>query len=252
MKRFIQATLGILLTTLMCVSSALAQGSAADIIKTMEDRMRGESSYSEMKMTTVRPRYTREVTMKTWAKGENLSLILITGPARDKGTAYLKRGKEIWNYVPNIDRMIKMPPSMMSQSWMGSDFSNDDLVRESSTIDDYNHRIVRSETYKGYNCWVLELVPKPESSIVYGKVLMWVAKDLYVQLKVENYDEDGILVSTVLFDAIKDLGGRKIPSKMEVIPADKKNQKTVLEYLDARFNFDIKDSFFSQQNLKNL
>ncbi len=252
MKRFIQTTSGILLATLMCVSSALSQGSAADIIKTMEDRMRGESSYSEMKMTTVRPRYTREVTMKTWAKGENLSLILITGPARDKGTAYLKRGKEIWNYVPNIDRMIKMPPSMMSQSWMGSDFSNDDLVRESSTIDDYNHRIVRSETYKGYNCWVLELVPKPESSIVYGKVLMWVAKDLYVQLKVENYDEDGILVSTVLFDAIKDLGGRKIPSKMEVIPADKKNQKTVLEYLDARFNFDIKDSFFSQQNLKNL
>jgi outer membrane lipoprotein-sorting protein len=251
MKLIIQLSL-VILTTLMCLNSAVAQSSAADIIKTMEDRMRGVSSYSEMKMTTVRPRYTREVTMKTWAKGEDFSLILITGPARDKGTAYLKRAKEIWNYVPNIDRMIKMPPSMMSQSWMGSDFSNDDLVRESSTIDDYMHRIVRSETYNGYNCWVLELVPKPESSIVYGKVLMWVAKDLYVQLKVENFDEDGILVSSVLFDAIKDLGGRKIPSKMEVIPADKKNQKTVLEYLDARFNFDIKESFFSQQNLKNL
>lgn len=251
MKLIIQLTL-VILTTLICKSIAVAQDSAADIIKTMEDRMRGESSYSEMKMTTVRPRYTREVIMKTWAKGEDFSLILITGPARDKGTAYLKRGKEIWNYVPNIDRMIKMPPSMMSQSWMGSDFSNDDLVRESSTIDDYKHRIVRSETYKGYNCWVLELIPKPESSIVYGKVLMWVAKDLYVQLKVENYDEDGILVSSVLFDTIKDLGGRKIPSRMEVIPADKKNQKTVLEYLDARFNLEIKESFFSQQNLKNL
>lgn len=251
MKLIIQLIL-VILTTLMCTNTAIAQVSAADIIKTMEDRMRGESSYSEMKMTTVRPRYTREVTMKTWAKGEDFSLILITGPARDKGTAYLKRGKEIWNYVPNIDRMIKMPPSMMSQSWMGSDFSNDDLVRESSTIDDYKHRIVRSETYNGYSCWVLELVPRPESSIVYGKVLMWVAKDLYVQLKVENYDEDEILVSSVLFDAIKDLGGRKIPSKMEVIPADKKNQKTVLEYFDARFNFEIKESFFSQQNLKNL
>jgi outer membrane lipoprotein-sorting protein len=251
MKRLIQLTVGIL-GSLFFASSAYAQLTAADIIKTMEDRMRGESSYSEMKMTTVRPRYTREVTMKTWAKGEDLSLILITGPARDKGTAYLKRGKEIWNYVPSIDRMIKMPPSMMSQSWMGSDFSNDDLVRESSTIEDYHHKILRSETYKGYECWVLELVPKPESSIVYGKVVMWVATELYVQLKVENYDEDNILVSTVLFDDVKMLGGRQIPARMEVIPADKKNQKTVLEYLDARFNLDIKDSFFSQQNLKNL
>ena len=251
MKQFIQATLGIL-ATMMCVSSAIAQTSAADIIKKMEDRMRGESSYSEMRMTTVRPRFTREVTMKTWSKGENFSLIQITGPARDKGTAFLKRGKEIWNYVPNIDRLIKMPPSMMSQSWMGSDFSNDDLVRESSTIEDYNHRILRSEKYNGYDCWVLELKPKPESSIVFGKVLMWVAKDLYLQLKVENYDEDDVLVSTILFDNIRDMGGRKIPTRMEVIPADKKNHKTVLEYLDARFNIDIKDSFFSQQNLRNL
>lgn len=251
MKRFIKVTLGIL-TTMMCVSSAIAQTSAADIIKRMEDRMRGESSYSEMRMTTVRPRFTREVTMKTWTKGENFSLIQITGPARDKGTAFLKRGKEIWNYVPNIDRMIKMPPSMMSQSWMGSDFSNDDLVRESSTIDDYSHRIVRSEKYNGYDCWVLELIPKPESSIVFGKVLIWVAKDLYLQLKVENYDENDVLVSTILFDNIRNMGGRKIPTRMEVIPADKKNHKTVLEYLDARFNIDIKDNFFSQQNLRNL
>ncbi len=237
---------------MFCSTLVNSQESAADIIKKMEDSMRGESSYSEMKMTTVRPRYTREVTMKTWAKGEDYSLILITAPARDNGTAYLKRGKEIWNYVPNIDRMIKMPPSMMSQSWMGSDFSNDDLVRESSTIEDYKHKILKTEKYNGYECWVLELIPKPESSIVYGKVLMWVAKDLYVQLKIENYDEDNVLVSTLLFDDIRDFGGRKIPAKMEMIPADKKNQKTVLEYIDAKFDTKIEDSFFSQQNLKNV
>lgn len=241
-----------LLVVIFCSTFVNSQESAADIIKKMEDQMRGESSYAEMKMTTVRPRYTRDVTMKTWAKGEDYSLILITGPARDKGTAYLKRGNEIWNYVPNIDRMIKMPPSMMSQSWMGSDFSNDDLVRESSTIDDYKHRVLRSEKYNGYDSWVLELIPKPESSIVYGKVLMWVAKDLYVQLKIENYDEDGVLVSTLLFDDIKDLGGRKIPARMEMIPADRANQKTILEYLDAKFDIDIEDGFFSQQNLKNV
>jgi outer membrane lipoprotein-sorting protein len=229
-----------------------SQESAADIIKKMEDQMRGTSSYSEMKMTTVRPRYTREVTMKTWAKGEDYSLILITEPARDKGTAYLKRGNEIWNYVPNIDRMIKMPPSMMSQSWMGSDFSNDDLVRESSTIVDYEHKVLKSEKYNGYDCWMLELIPKPESSIIYGKVLMWVAKDIYLQLKIENYDEDGDLVSSILFDDVKEFDKRLIPAKMEMIPADKENQKTILEYLDAKFAIDIEDGFFSQQNLKNI
>ncbi len=241
-----------LLVLSLSVFNVFSQETVADIIKKMEDQMRGESSYSEMKMTTVRPRYTREVTMKTWAKGENYSLILITGPARDKGTAYLKRGKEIWNYVPNIDRMIKMPPSMMSQSWMGSDFSNDDLVRESSTIDDYKHRILRNEKYNGYDCWVLELIPKPESSIVYGKVFMWVAKDLYVQLKIENYDEDNYLVSTLLFDDVKEIGGRKIPVKMEMIPADKKSNKTIIKYIDLKFDIPIDDSFFSQQNLKNV
>lgn len=245
-------TISGLFLILFSSTTVFSQNSARDIIEKMEEQMRGESSYSEMKMTTVRPRYTRDVTMKAWSKGEDYSLILITGPARDKGTAFLKRGNEIWNYVPNIDRMIKMPPSMMSQSWMGSDFSNDDLVRESSTIDDYDHKVLRSEKYNGYDSWVIELIPKPESSIVYGKVLMWVAKDIYVQLKIENYDEDGELVSTLLFDNIEEMGGRLIPTKMEMIPEDRRNQKTVLEYLDAKFKIDIEDGFFSQQNLRNV
>jgi outer membrane lipoprotein-sorting protein len=229
-----------------------SQITAEQIIEKMEDQMRGESSYVEVTMTTVRPRYTRDVSMKIWAKGEDYSLILITAPARDKGTAYLKRSNEIWNYVPNIDRMIKMPPSMMSQSWMGSDFSNDDLVRESSTINDYSQKILREEKYQGRDCWVLELIPKPESSIVFGKVIIWVSKELYLQLKVENYDEDGEIVSTILLKDIKNMGGRMIPAIMEVIPADKPNQKTVLKYEEAKFNIKIEDSFFSVQNLKNI
>jgi outer membrane lipoprotein-sorting protein len=106
--------------------------------------------------------------MRAWALGEEYSLILVTAPARDRGTTYLKRGNEIWNYVPNIDRTIKMPPSMMSQSWMGSDFTNDDLVRESSTVEDYDHRILSEETYRGRDAWVLELIPKPEAAVVGG------------------------------------------------------------------------------------
>lgn len=244
----------LLLTALLTFGGyeAIAQLTAKQIIEKMEDQMRGESSFAEMTMTTVRPRYTREVSMKIWSKGDDYSLILITAPARDKGTAYLKRSKEIWNYVPNIDRMIKMPPSMMSQSWMGSDFSNDDLVRESSTITDFKHRILREETYDGRNCWVLELTPSPNSSVVFGKVLLWVAKDLFIQLKVENYDEDGVLVSTILLKDIKNMGGRMVPSLMEMIPADKSKQKTIIRYDNARFNITIEDSFFSVQNLKNI
>ena len=229
-----------------------AQETARQIIEKTEQQMRGETMYSELTMTTVRPRYTRDVIMKTWSKGEDFSLILITAPARDKGTAFLKRQKEIWNYVPNIDRMIKMPPSMMSQSWMGSDFSNDDLVRESSTISDYRHSILREEVYQGRSCWVLELIPKPESSIVYGKVLLWIDKQHYIQLKIENYDEDGSLVSTLLFSEVKLMGGRTMPSLMEMVPAGKPNQKTVIRYTDARFNAPIEESFFSVQNLKNI
>jgi len=229
-----------------------AQETAVDIIRKMEERMQGNSSYIEMTMTTVRPRFTREISMKSWAKGDDFALILITAPARDKGTAYLKRGKEIWNYVPNIDRMIKLPPSMMSQSWMGSDFSNDDLVRESSNISDYNHRILRSERYDGRDCWVIELIPKPESSIVFGKVLMWIAKEIYVQLKVENFDEDDFLVSTLYFKDIKNMGGRTIPTLIEMVPHDKRGQKTILKYNKAEYDIRIEDSFFSVQNLKNV
>lgn len=234
------------------VKKSDAQNSAAAIIEKMEDAMRGESLYAEMTMITVRPRYTREISLKSWNKGDDYSMILVTAPARDKGTAYLKRGNEIWNYVPNIDRMIKLPPSMMSQSWMGSDFSNDDLVRESSTINDYTHRILREESLNGNDCWVLELIPRPESSIVYGKVKIWVKKGSYLQLRIENYDERDVLVSTINFSNIRNMGGRSIPTKMEMIPADRANQKTILKYEEAKFNISIEDGFFSVQNLKNV
>ena len=135
----------LLLFALAAFTSLMAQD-AREIIQRAEDKLRGASSFSEMKMTVVRPDWSREVTMKSWSIGRDFSLILITGPARDKGVAFLKREREIWNWQPTIDRTIKMPPSMMMQSWMGSDFTNDDLVRESSILRDYNHELVGTET----------------------------------------------------------------------------------------------------------
>jgi len=241
------------LIIVMLMSSVCLSGQTPrEIIKRMEDKMKGDASYMEMTMTTVRPRYARDVSMKLWNMGDDLSLIFITAPAKDKGTGFLKRKKEIWNYLPTIDRMVKMPPSMMSQSWMGSDFTNDDLVRGSSTLDDYTHRLLPSEKIDGIDCFVIELIPKPESAIVYSKVLMWVSKDKYLQLKVENFDERMELANTIIQSKVVMLGGRELPSVMEMIPSDKKGNKTIITIKRIDFNTKIEDDFFSVQNLKNL
>jgi len=226
--------------------------SAADIIERMEQQMRGDQSYAEMTMTIERPRYEREVSMRAWSLGEDYSLILVTAPARDRGTAFLKRRNEIWNYVPNIDRTIKMPPSMMSQSWMGSDFTNDDLVRESSTVDDYDHRILDEEEVDGRQAWLLELIPKPDTPIVWGKVLIWICQEEYIQLKVENYDQRDELANTMILDNIRELGGRTLPTRMVLTPADRPDQRTILTYQELDFSIDLDESFFTQQNMQRI
>lgn len=242
-------TLFVFIIGLAISLTALSQD-PREIIRRMEDNMRGTSSYTEMTMETVRPRYTREISMKSWSLGDDYALIYVTAPARDKGTAFLKRGNEIWNYVPNIDRTVKMPPSMMSQSWMGSDFSNDDLVRGVSTVDDYTHRLLRSETVDGHESYVIELVPKPETPVVYERVIQWVTKQHYLPVKVENYDEFGDLVSTINFRDIKRLGGREIPAVVEMIPEGRSGHKTILTTHAADYGISLTQSFFSQQNMR--
>lgn len=237
---------------LAVMTAGLSAQDAKEIIRRADQKLRGESAYSELQMTIVRPDWTREVTMKSWSKGDELSLILITGPARDKGTAFLKREREIWNWQPTIDRTIKMPPSMMMQSWMGSDFTNDDLVRESSIVVDYEHEILGEETIDGRECWKLQLIPKPDAAVVWGKIIAWIDKAEYMQLKTEFYDEDDYLVNTMLGLEIKEMGGKILPSRMEIIPEEEVGHKTVLEYLTLDFGIDVKESFFSVQNMKRV
>lgn len=239
------------LLVLMGVPSLPAQD-ARDIIQRMEETMLGESSYAEMTMSIERPRFTREISLRAWAKGDDYSLILVTAPARDEGMAFLKRYNEIWNYVPSIDRTIKMPPSMMSEAWMGSDFSNNDLVRESSTVDDYEHRVLRTEEYNGYECYVLELIPKPDTPIVWGKVLMWFSRDHYMQLRVENYDQRDRLANTIEMDRIRNLGDRTLPTRMILTPADRPGQRTILSYGNLDFDIAINEDFFTQQNMRRV
>jgi len=191
---------------------------AKEIVRKADEKARGNSSRGELTMKIVRPSWTREMSLKIWSKGTDLALVLVTAPARDKGTASLKRKKEIWNWQPSIDRVIKLPPSMMMQSWMGSDFTNDDLVKESSIVNDYTQKIIKDSTIDGRPCWKIELTPKPDAPVVWGKVYTWIDKKDYIEMRNEFYDEDGQLVNTMLSSGIKLMGGEMLASHMEMIP----------------------------------
>lgn len=225
---------------------------AKEIIEKADRKQRGETSSGEFKMTIVRPTWKREMQMKNWSKGSDYMLILVTSPARDKGTAFLKRENEIWNWQPTIDRTIKLPPSMMMQSWMGSDFTNDDLVRESSIVIDYTHELLGKETIEGRPCYKIELTPKEDAPVVWGKVISWIDTEEFMQMKAEMYDEDGYLVNTMYGKNVKKMDDRLLPAILEVVPADEEGHKTIVEYLDLNFNEPIKESFFSVQNMKRV
>ena len=225
---------------------------AREIIQKADDKMQGNSNKSEMRMTIVRPDWKREVTMKGWALGREYSLILITAPARDKGSAFLKRDKEMWNWQPSIDRVIKLPPSMMLQSWMGSDFTNDDLVKESSVVNDYEHSLGPDTVVNNLVCYKIILTPKPDAPVVWGKIVTYIDKEEFNQHIVYYYDEDDFLINTMLLTDIKNMGGRIIPTHLEMIPADEPENKTVIEYLKMEFDLDFDEKFFSQQSMKRV
>ena len=225
---------------------------ADEIIQKAEDRMRGETSLSEMTITTVRPKWEREMKIKTWTKGDDYSATLVLSPAKDKGGVFLKRKKEMWNYVPSIERTIKMPPSMMSQSWMGTDMTNDDLVKESSLKNDFTKKIVGSATIENLDCHKIELTPKKEVNSIWGKIIIWISKKDFLQLKTEFYDQDNFLVNTILGKEVKMMGGKLMPSVMEVIPADKKGHLTRVQYTSMTFDLELEDAIFTTQYMKRL
>lgn len=239
---------------LFALTTQLAYGqlTAREIVDKAEERMIGKTSAANMTVRIVRPSWTRDMSLKAWTKGRKLAVILITAPAKDQGTIFLKRDNEVWNWIPSIERSIKLPPSMMSQNWMGTDFTNDDLVKESSTVDDYSHRISGEEVVDGMNCYRIEMIPKPEAAIVWGKVVLWIDQKDFMQLRAEFYDEDGELVSRMEGKNIKMLANRLMPSEFHMMPMNKKGNKTVLIYNALELDQPIDDSFFSTQKMKQV
>lgn len=254
MKPFKTVTV-ILITITLILQSISVQSqnlTAKDIIKIADEKNRGETMQGEMTMTIVRPKWERTVSMKSWSKGDKYFMIYITAPAKEKGQVFLKVDKEMWNYVPTISRMIKIPPSMMMQSWMGSDFTNDDLVKQSSIIVDYNHTLLNEETIREKECYQIELIPHDDAAVVWGKIISWITKDDFNLWKSEYYDEDGYLQNTENSYDIKHFGDRDIPSKIEMVPADKEGQKTIIEISSSTFNAPLDNEFFSKQNMKKV
>jgi hypothetical protein len=223
---------------------------AKEIIQRADEKMRGNTSQLEITIKTVRPSWAREMTVKAWMKGTDLAMILVQSPVKDKGIVFLKRKKEVWNWMPSLEKTIKLPPSMMSQSWMGTDFTNDDLVKESSVVNDYDHSIIGDTTIDNRACYIIQMIPKPEAAVVWGKLIICIDKKDMLELHTRFYDEDGVLINTMNSYDVKIMDDRLIPTRFEMIPANKKNQRTEMIYKRIQYNKPIEDGFFTTERMK--
>ena len=226
---------------------------ANEILTKSEDKITGiESSYQEMMIKIIRPKWSKEMRMKGWSVGKDFFASVVLSPAKEKGTVFLKRENEVWNYIPSIERTIKLPPSMMMQNWMGTDFTNDDLVQRSSIINDYSNTIIGKESIQDLDCWIIELTPKEDAPVVWGKLVMWIDVKDYMQLKTEFYDEYDELVSIMDGKAVKNFDGNKLPSIIEFTPLENEGNKTIVERLVWKFDLYINKRFFMPNYMKNL
>jgi outer membrane lipoprotein-sorting protein len=242
----------IILIIALCFSNTLIAQTAKEIVQKADDKMRGNTMQAELIIKTIRPTWTREMQCKTWMKGNTLAMIQIISPAKDKGIAFLKRKKEVWNWMPALERTIKLPPSMMSQSWMGTDFTNDDLVKESSVVEDYDHSIIGDTTIDKRDCFIIQMIPKPQAAVVWGKVIVCIDKKDFLELNSRFYDEEGKLINTMNSYDVKMMHDRIIPTRFEMIPDDKKGQKTEMIYKNIQYNKPIDNNFFTIEKLKTL
>ncbi|MFC1735500.1 outer membrane lipoprotein-sorting protein [Candidatus Hydrogenedentota bacterium] len=218
------------------------------VVKHFEDMYRSDSSISEAELKVTKPRRERTLRMKVWTRGEEKALIVIQAPAREKGTATLKVEKNLWNYLPRIKRTIRIPPSMMLASWMGSDFTNDDLVRESSFREDYTYELAgRSEKPAG---WLIRFNAKPDIVGLWKRFELVVSDGEFLPLEAKYYDRKDRLSRTITWSDVKVFGGKKVPARMTLIPHDKEGQKTEMVYFDIDFKANVPEKTFSLSSLE--
>lgn len=228
---------------------AVAQD-ARSIVQRADEKIRGKSSHVRMSIQTIRPEWTRSMEIEAWMKGTDLSLIRILAPAKEKGIIFLKKEKEVWVWYPALERSIRLPPSMMSQSWMGTDFTNDDLVKESSILRDYDHRITGDTLIDKRACYIIEMIPLPETAVVWSKVIVCIDKKDFMELHSRFYDEEGLLVNSMNGYEVQMMSQRLIPTRFAMMPADKTDHRTEMKYQQIEFDPVIPDAFFSLETMR--
>jgi outer membrane lipoprotein-sorting protein len=223
---------------------------AEEIIKKAENSLKGKTAHGVIEMIVETPDFTREIEMESWWEGNEKALIVIKSPRKEEGNKTLKIGNEMWNYLKNTETTIKVPPSMMLQSWNGSDFTNDDLVRESNLNDDYTMKILGEEKVNNELCWKIELNPKPSAPVVWGKLFYYVRKTDELPAKVEYYDEKGKKIRTMLLTNIKKFNGRLIPSEWSMVSNIKEGRSTIIKIKEMEFDININSRIFSFSELE--
>ena len=244
MYKFFRAT-ALFVILLLPSISAQSDETAVNLLKKIDELYRSDNSISTMKMSIVTPNWQRTLEMQSWTIGMDDTFIRILSPKKDRGVATLKKGREMWNYFPKINKVIKVPPSMMMGSWMGSDFTNDDLVREVSLVKEYHVE----QKDQGDNHQLI-LIPKESTVTVWARIEILVKKETLLPIEQSYFNERGEKVRSMYFSDIREFSGKKLPSKMSMIPHNKKDHKTVIEYVELEFNTTMDVDIFTLRNLK--
>lgn len=255
MKQIAFVSLSVAVLLLAISLGPPVQGAADDavvqrLLEKADDMMRGESSEGRSTMHVKTARWDRSLSMKVWSQGTDKSLVQITDPPKERGTATLKVGKNIWNYLPKVDRTIKVPASMMSGSWMGSHFTNDDIIKDSRYSRDFDNTLLESPEDNDEGLYVIESIPKPDTPVVWGKIIIKVRSSDELVEEITFYDEQDKLIRTMIFADIGDLGGRRLPRRVKTIPADKPGEFTEIIYEELNFDVKLPERTFTLQALR--
>ena len=224
--------------------------SIEEVVDHLDELHRSSSSHAVMTMTVVRERGTRELTVESWSLGEDDALMVIRAPSREAGTATLRTDEGLWNYAPRADRLIRIPTGLLSESWMGSHFTNDDLMRETSYDDDYDTELSWAER-DGERHLVVTMTPKPDAPVVYTRVLFWLTPDEWIPVAEQFFDE-GELVREMTFDEVQTVDGRRIPMRMTLVPTDEPDQRTVVRYDLLELDTDVDADLFTRRGLRRI
>lgn len=241
---FLIATLG------FSLAGSAAERDAAEVVRDAVNHWRGLTSESVFTMVIHRPDWERSMTMRAWTKGDDQSLVRVMQPKKDRGNATLTDGDNMWTYSPKVNRVIKIPSSMMGQSWMGSDFSNKDVSRADDIVEQYDHSIVSIEDVDGQTVYEIEAIPKEDAAVVWGKEILTVRDDK-ILLAEDFYDQDGILVKSMTALEIGEMGGRVIAIRQRMQKTDTPDEWTEMQVLDTEYDVELADSLFTLSNLRN-